>query len=281
MDGPSKTIQHPPHRAQASNGLWEKRPAKFKPYYETLLPEDLGTHCCAWPAGKPSAEVQMLVKTNSKPHDIVIYMDRSVTRDLVWLGVHCQAGLKDCTRRQWSPQTSSPDHGSRSSHTCNTWLASQHDAQITHAILTASMNLLQKVESGMGCPDWHTAIRSLWLQRLLWIYSPGHAGISGNERADRLASTADVTSDLQLGRAEVLRGLRNFLNMGRPEHHSTDCLKERGVEKGSGRHSTLQGRERSLFNQANIGTVSRASLRILLRDRAERVWAFLSTMMPS
>ena len=34
------------------------------------------------------------------------------------------------------------------------WLASESDAQITHAIiLTDSMNLLQKVECGMGCPD--------------------------------------------------------------------------------------------------------------------------------
>ena len=71
------------------------------------------------------------------------------------------------------------------------------------------------------------------------------AGVSGNERANRLASTANITSGLHLGRTEVLRGLRNFLNMDRPEHHSIDRLKERGVEKGSGRHSTLQGRERS------------------------------------
>ena len=138
-------------------------------------------------------------------------------------------------------------------------------------ILTDSINLLQKVESGIGCPDWHTAMHSLQLQRLLWIYCPGHAGVSGNERADKLASTADITSGLQLGRAEVLRGLRNFLNMNRPEHHSIDRLKERGVEKGSGRHSTLQGRERSVFNQTNIGTVSRATLGRLLRDGAERV----------
>ena len=97
------------------------------------------------------------------------------------------------------------------------WLASQRDAQITHSIiLTDSMDLLQKVESGMGCPDWHTTMHSLRLQRLLWIYSPGHARVSGNERADRLASTADITSGLELGRAEVLRGLRNFLNMDRP-----------------------------------------------------------------
>ena len=54
-------------------------------------------------------------------------------------------------------------------------------------------------------------------------------------------------SGLQHGRAEVLRGLRDFLNMDRPEHHSIDCWKERGVEKGSGRHSTLRGREQSVF----------------------------------
>ena len=59
------------------------------------------------------------------------------------------------------------------------WLASQRDAQITHAIiLTDSMNLLQK--SGMGCSDWHTAMHSLRLQRLLWIYCTGHAGVSVN-----------------------------------------------------------------------------------------------------
>ena len=162
------------------------------------------------------------------------------------------------------------------------WLASQHDAQITHAIIvTDSMNLLQKMESGMGCPDWHTAVDSLRLQRLLWIYCPGHAGVSGNERADRLASTADITSGLQLGRAEVLRSLRNFLNMDSPEHHSTDRLKERGVEKGSGQHSTIQGREGSVFNQANIGTVSRATLGRLLRDGAECIWAFPSATIPS
>ena len=120
----------------------------------------------------------------------------------------------------------------------------------------------------MGCPDWQTAMHSLRLQRLLWIYRPGHAGVSGNDWSDRhrLASTADITSGLQLGGAEVLRGLRSFLNMDRPEHHSIDRLKERGVEKGSGLHSTLHSRERSVFNQTNIGTVSRATLWRLQRE---------------
>ena len=58
-------------------------------------------------------------------------------------------------------------------------------------------------------------------------------------------------------------------------------LKEIGVEKRSGRDSTLQGRARSVFNQANTGTVSRATLRRLLRDGAERVWANPSATMRS
>ena len=45
---------------------WEKRPFEFKPYYKTLLSENLGTHCREWPAGKTNAEVQMLVEANSK-----------------------------------------------------------------------------------------------------------------------------------------------------------------------------------------------------------------------
>ena len=53
---------------------------------------------------------------------------------------------------------------------------------------------------------------------------------------DRLTPTsaADITSGLQLGRAEVLQGLRKLLNSDKTEHHSIDRLKERGVEEGSG-----------------------------------------------
>ena len=162
------------------------------------------------------------------------------------------------------------------------WLASQQHKQITNTIiLTDSMNLLQKVESRMGCLDWHTAMHSLRLQRLLWICCPGHAGVRGNEQADRMASTADITSGLQLGRAEMLRGLRSFLNMDKPQHHSTDRLKERGVEKRSGWHSIQRGQEWSVFNQTNTGNVSKATLGRLLRDRAECMWAFPSAMTPS
>ena len=78
----------------------------------------------------------------------------------------------------------------------------------------------------MVCP-WlaHSHAVSLAAQTSVDLLSPGTSGVCGNKRADRLASTANITSGLH-GMAEVLRGLRNFLNMDKPEHHSTDCLKE-------------------------------------------------------
>ena len=40
------------------------------------------------------------------------------------------------------------------------------------------------------------------LQELMWMYCPGHAGVKGNDRADRQAGKATITSGLCLGRSE-------------------------------------------------------------------------------
>ena len=132
----------------------------------------------------------------------------------------------------------------------------------------------------MGCPDWHTAMR--YLSAKTFVDLPSWASRSQRkDRANKLASTVDILSGLQFGKVEMLRGLRNFLNMDRPEHHSKDCLKERGVENESSQYSALQGREWSEFNQTNICTVLRATLRRLQIDRVEQMWAFPSATMPS
>ena len=148
---------------------------------------------------KNNAEVQMLVEANSKSHGILIYTDGSVTRGRSGWGftvkqggrtVHKDSGSHRVTTSSLTIEVEAVTHAIQ-------WSASQRDSQIIYAIiLTDSMNLLQKVESGTICLDWHTVMHSLWLQRLLLIYCPGHAGVSGNERAGRLAITADITSYL-------------------------------------------------------------------------------------
>ena len=61
-----------------------------------------------------------------------------------------------------------------------------------------------------------------------------------------------ITTAQQLGGAEILRGLRNFLNMDRPEHHCTDHWKKRREEKGNGGCST--------FNIKNSSCSARSTL---------------------
>ena len=180
-----QSVQHECRLAELQQVTdWGKFPVEFKPYYKPLLSENLGTHCRGWPTGKANAEVQMLVEATSRSHDIVIYTDGSVTRDRSGWGftvkqggrtVHEDSGAHRVTTSSLTMEAETVTHAIQ-------WLASQRHAQITHAIiLTDSMNPLQKVKSGMSCPDWHTAMHSLRLQRLLWYYCPGHAGVSGNE----------------------------------------------------------------------------------------------------
>ena len=97
----------------------------------------------------------MLVEANSKPLDIVIYTDGSVTRDRFGWGftvkqvgrtVHEDSGVHRVTTSSLTMEVEAVTHAIQ-------WLSSQRGAQVTHAvILTDSVNLLQKVQSGMGCP---------------------------------------------------------------------------------------------------------------------------------
>ena len=136
----------------------------------------------------------------------------------------------------------------------------------------------KKWKRGTRGPDWNVSMVDTLLRKHLWLCCPGHAGVMGNDRADRLADKATLVSGLLLGRSEVLRSLRHYLQAQSQGHHTIDRLKERGVERGSARRSSLKGREsRAIVNQPNIGTASKATFGKLLRDGVERrIWDFLS-----
>ena len=105
------------------------------------------------------------------------------------------------------------------------------------------------------------------------MYCLGHAGVKGNDRADRLPSKPTLTSALRLGRSEVLRSLGQHLRAQSQGHHTIDRLEERGVERGSARRSSLKGRQRAIVSQMSTGTVSKATLEKRLGDGVERIWA--------
>ena len=67
--------------------------------------------------------------------------------------------------------------------------------------------------------------------------------------------------------SQVLRSSRHYLHVQSQGHHTIDRLEERGMERGSARRPSLKGWERAIVNQTNIGTISKATLGKLLRDR--------------
>ena len=130
--------------------------------------------------------------------------------------------------------------------------------------------LATKSKKWNGKPRLECVDGQIYLWKLLWVYCPGHAGVKGNnDRADRLAGKVTVTSGLLLGRSEVLKSLRHYLQAQSQGHHTIDRLEERGVEGGSARRSSLNGRERAIVMQTKIGIVSKATLG--MRDGVQRI----------
>ena len=126
------------------------------------------------------------------------------------------------------------------------------------------------------------SVVNIHLQNLLWVCCPGHARVKEkNDWADKLAGKAAVTNGLLLRWSEVLRSLRHYLWAQSQGHRTIDHLEERGMERGSTQWSSWKVWERAIVNQMNIGTISKATLRKLLRDGVERLWAFPSAQIPS
>ena len=95
---------------------------------------------------------------------------------------------------------------------------------------------------GTGSPDWHVSMFDIHLRKKPWMCCPEHAGVKGNDRADRLAGKAStITNGLRLGRSEVLRNLKHYLRAQNQKHHTIDSLDDRGVEGWSARRSCLKG----------------------------------------
>ena len=84
--------------------------------------------------------------------------------------------------------------------------------------------------------SYSTSVSAMTATLCVWV--------KRNDRADRLAGKATLTSTLLLGRSEVLRSLRHYPRSQNQRHHTTDRLEERGVERGSARRSSLKADER-------------------------------------
>ena len=82
LDGSSRglnTASMPADRTQANQEVGKVN--RFLRLYKTLLPENLWQHCWEWPAGITESEIKLLIQENSRPQNLIVYTDGSVTKD--------------------------------------------------------------------------------------------------------------------------------------------------------------------------------------------------------
>ena len=151
------------------------------------------------------------------------------------------------------------------------WLESQ---TFIHAcFLSDSMSMLRKIETGWARRHWMESLGRSKLTKISFIFVPGHAGVRGNERADRLAGMAAVQSGRAMDQADIINSLRERgrVHDSRNSGESTTLtrLQELKVKCGVARQERYAGRQRRIVNQQRTGVVSRHTLMdILRRDRS-------------
>ena len=105
------------------------------------------------------------------------------------------------------------------------------------------MSTLQKVSKENLYADWGPIVSSSKLERLIWVFSPGHAGVQSNERADSLASTASNDNNLTIDPPTVFQCVTEHLKANRPESSSytLSLLKDKGVQPGEAMNCNNRG----------------------------------------
>ncbi len=132
------------------------------------------------------------------------------------------------------------------------------------AILMDSLSLISKIESGNIKQSWRRHIDQLQAQIIL-RYIPDHSGIPFNERADQLAGEAAPVGDLIREPADIMADLKAKAkfreNQRQDEFWSTIRMKERKIKYGDGARVRVRGRDHCLYNQLQMGVLTKSSLR--------------------
>ncbi|CAG5117654.1 unnamed protein product [Candidula unifasciata] len=89
------------------------------------------------------------------------------------------------------------------------FLGLENKTHIHVIILTDSESMLRKVKIGMLREAWQASLGRSWVVSILWIVSPGHAGVVGNEQACRLAGSAPLGGEVIHDKAEGVKPFGN------------------------------------------------------------------------
>jgi len=223
-----------------------------------------------------NTEILELIYKNCEGGDAIIYTDGSVVRGIRsgWgFSVQCQGKIIAEQNGSYNMTTSSMRMEEEAVTAALKWLCMTH---YTGAVIaTDSQCLLKKLEAGYIKPEWVRCIENSRLVRLTWIFTPGHAGVRGNERADMLAGDATIRDDLCWSEADVLENLKvHSVDDAISDSLSIQRMIENGIKRGNGCNSSLRGACRNRVNQLKIGTISSVTLRWWLERMTECIWSY-------
>ena len=130
-------------------------------------------------------------------------------------------------------------------------------------ILTDSLSLVSKIENGLIRVKWVDTIRDI-AASVTVCYIPGHSGLKWNERADKLAGSAEPIGLLHRTPSDVLNDIKhNIREREKAEQKklwTVERLEQRGRQYGEGGSVSERGRRRVIFNQHELGVLTRSSL---------------------
>ena len=236
----------------------------------------LGRECRDWAEGETDRAVEAIIAEQSREGDAVIFTDGSVQRGIKsgWAytvrvngeTVAEGSGAVDITTSSMLMEVKAVTEALR-------YLQANHLKRAI--IVTDSMSTLQKISKEYLYADWVTIISSSSIEHLSWIFSPGHAGVTGNERADSLAGEAVIDNNITIDPPTVVQCVTDQLIASRPQSSSYTLsrLKEKGVQPGDGATCNRRGVARRRQNQLLMETLSLQTLRASLMTRDEQAWA--------
>ena len=62
-------------------------------------------------------------------------------------------------------------------------------------MLLLCLSTLEKIRGWHLHADWTQHINDSLIRKITWIFCPGHAGVAGNERVDKLAGEAAISDN--------------------------------------------------------------------------------------
>jgi ribonuclease HI len=223
-------------------------------------------------AGETEYILNDIVLQHSHPGDPIIYTDGSVIREKkssCGFVVYISGSVTTTQYGAFETTTSSMRMGIEAVTKALRWLEKENKTSAT--VITDSQNLLKKVINRWLRREWIESITNSHIISLTWIYCPSHAGVRGNEIADRLAGKATVNDILAMDKSDLQTAILQRLQLQETNEFKQSAyykrFEELRITEGSGKLLELFSKSRAIYNQHAIGITTTPTLREILKLR--------------